>query len=169
MKQGNLGGVQTRIFSLSWSTNEDEKSTNICPKTCSVSKIGVFWISDATFRQSIYILWLWKWFLETCSNFMWFPKIGVTPVIIHLKGMFHGKPSSYWGTPSYGNHQIHSCDIVHFPWSLSLPRRLTWNSPRGPRQLSSLSRNACVATIRCAVLIHFHVSRVFKPQLNQHQ
>ena len=34
------------------------------------------------------------------KNSIWrFPKIGVPPVIIHFQGIFHYKPSSYWGSP----------------------------------------------------------------------
>ena len=32
--------------------------------------------------------------------------MGGPPVIIHLNGMFHAKPSSYWGTPIFSETTI---------------------------------------------------------------
>ena len=37
-----------------------------------------------------------------------FPEMGVPLIIIHFHGIFHYKPSSYWGTPIFGNPQIYS-------------------------------------------------------------
>ena len=49
----------------------------------------------------------WKECLEawmTLHGDIWgFPSMGVPPVIIHFNGIFHYKPSSYGGTPIYGN------------------------------------------------------------------
>ena len=40
------------------------------------------------------------------KHIWWFPKIGLPPVVIPSNNrFFHYKPSSYWGSPMYGNPQ----------------------------------------------------------------
>ena len=62
----------------------------------------------------------------TFRGFHRFPKIGVPPVIIHFRGIFPHKPSSYWGTPIYGKPHETPCGQIPKPylWKTALnPRR----------------------------------------------
>ena len=42
----------------------------------------------------------------TQSHDWGFPKMVVPAVIIHFSGIFHYKPTSYWGSPILGNLHI---------------------------------------------------------------
>ena len=43
----------------------------------------------------------------TSLQHMGVPTMGVPLVIIHFNGIFSYKPSSYWGTPIYGNRRMY--------------------------------------------------------------
>ena len=75
------------------------------------------------------------------------PRSGGYPQIIHLNGIFHCKPSSYWGTLIYGNPHIDVYSLLtwaieHGPWAParaphSPQRKQPGNSPPTMAQLQT--------------------------------
>ena len=87
-------GLERVAFNSTWAGNIIGKLDNGCFHQRLVLKIV---------NPILNIAWL----TTMVSLLIWmFPKIGVLPVLIHFKGTFSYKPSSYWGTPIYGTPHV---------------------------------------------------------------